>query len=157
MVVDADRQPTINVLVPAFDFQSMSAGFFGVFQLARFLRTTGHNVRLVLFDEFAFDAEACRKRFGDIPGLERLFDEVEVEYIGDALGGRRFLYLIQDYETNFYAGNSLHALAEETYAMDYVALLSTEPLRRLFVDNDVGGFASRGLPGISFRGRAHSS
>lgn len=179
VVVDADRQPTINVLVPSFDFQSMSAGFFGVFQVARFLRTTGRNVRLVLFDEFAFDAEACRKRFVDIPGLERLFDEMEVEYIGDrrrplrvspadacvatvwysahfarkigdALGGRRFLYLIQDYETNFYAGNSLHALAEETYAMDYVALFSTEPLRRLFVDNDVGGFASRGLTGISF-------
>lgn len=179
VVVDPDRPPTVNVLVPAFDFQSISAGFFGVFQLARFLRTTGRNVRMVLFDEFGFDAQACRQRFTNYPGLERLFDEVEVEYIGhrqaplrvspsdtcvatvwysahfakkisDALGGRRFLYLIQDYETNFYAGNSHHALAEETYAMDYVALFSTEPLRRYFTENDIGGFASRGLPGISF-------
>lgn len=177
--VNPNRRPTINVLVPAFDFESMSAGFFGVFQVARFMRTTGWNVRLVLFDNFLFCPDRFRRKFGDFPGMEDLLDEVEVEYIGerkapldvspddvcmatvwysawfarkigDALGGRRFLYLVQDYETCFFPGGSLFAVADETYAWDYAALFSTSPLQDYFVSTDVGGFASRGLPGISF-------
>lgn len=177
--VNPNRRPTINVLVPAFDFKSMSAGFFGVFQVARFMRTTGWNVRLVLFDNFDFSYELFRKKFQDFPGMEDLLDEMEVEYIGErkkplhvspadvcvatvwysawfarkigaALGGRRFLYLVQDYETCFFPGGSLFAVADETYAWDYAALFSTQPLRDYFEKADVGGFSSRGLPGISF-------
>lgn len=179
VVVDRDRPATINVLVPAFDFNSISAGFFGVFQVARFLRSSGWNVRLVMFDNFYFSLPEFRQKFLEYPGMEHLLTELEIEYIGerkapmrvsphdvcmatvwysahfarkigDALGGRRFLYLIQDYETHFFPGNSLFALADETYEMDYVALFSTEPLRRYFVQHDVGGFATRGLPGIVF-------
>jgi len=179
VIVDKARPATINVLVPAFDFKSISAGFFGVFQVARFLRSTGWNVRLVMFDNFYFSLTEFRQKFLEYPGMEHLLTEVEIEYIGerktpmrvspndvcvatvwysahfarkigDALGGRRFLYLIQDYETHFFPGNSLFALADETYEMDYVALFSTEPLRRYFVEHDVGGFATRGLPGMVF-------
>jgi len=185
VVVDQQRVKTINVLVPAFDFESMSAGFFGVFQVARFLRTTGLNVRLVLFDNFKFCMERFRKRFKEYPGMEHLLDELEVEYIGerkqplrvspddlcmatvwysahfakkisDTLGGRPFLYLIQDYETNFFPGGSLFAVADETYSMDYVALFSTEPLRNYFLDNDIGGIQSRGLPAIEFNNACSS-
>ena len=177
--VNPNRRPTINVLVPAFDFKSMSAGFFGVFQVARFLRTTGWNVRLVLFDNFDFSLERFRRKFLDYPGMEDLLDEVEVDYIGerkvplhvspddvcvatvwysawfakkigDALGGRRFLYLVQDYETCFFPGGSLFAVADETYSWDYAALFSTKPLMDYLRAADVGGFASRGLPGIHF-------
>ena len=177
--VNPNRRPTINVLVPAFDFKSMSAGFFGVFQVARFMRTTGWNVRLVLFDNFDFSLERFRKKFQDYPGMEDLLDEVEVDYIGerktplhvsphdvcvatvwysawfakkigDVLGGRRFLYLVQDYETCFFPGGSLFAVADETYAWDYAALFSTKPLMDYLRQADVGGFASRGLPGIHF-------
>ena len=184
--IDSNRRRTINVLVPAFEFKSMSAGFFGVFQVARFLRSTDLNVRLVLFDNFDFSMERFRKKFQDYPGMEDILDEVEVEYIGerkhplhvspddvcvatvwysahfakkigDVLGGRRFLYLIQDYETNFFPGGSLFALADETYGYDYAALFSTAPLAESFRQADIGGFASRGLPGIFFNNACSSS
>src|SRR6516165_5747845 len=38
IAVDPTRPATINVLVPKVHFPSMSAGFFGVFQTAHFLR-----------------------------------------------------------------------------------------------------------------------
>jgi hypothetical protein len=184
--IDGNRRPTINVLVPAFEFKSMSAGFFGVFQVARFLRSTDWNVRLVLFDNFDFSMERFRKKFRDYPGMEDLLDEVEVEYIGerkqplhvspddvcvatvwysahfakkigDVLGGRRFLYLVQDYETNFFPGGSLFALADETYGFDYAALFSTAPLADSFRQSDIGGFASRGLPGMFFNNACSAS
>jgi hypothetical protein len=177
--IDPRRRRSINVLVPAFDFGSMSAGFLGVFQVALSLRATGWNVRIVLFDNFAFDRQEFARRFSGYPGLERFLDEVEVDYIGErrrplcvspddtcvatvwysahfarkigrVLGGRRFLYLIQDYEAAFFPGNSLSALADETYGMDFAALFSTEPLRRYFLGCDIGGIASRGVPCISF-------
>ena len=184
--IDPNRRRTINVLVPAFEFKSMSAGFFGVFQVARFLRSTGWNVRMVLFDNFDFSMDRFRKKFQDYPGMEDLLDEVEVEYIGerkhplhvspddvcvatvwysahfakkisDILGGRRFLYLIQDYETNFFPGGSLFALADETYGFDYAALFSTAPLADSFRQADIGGFASRGGPGTFFNNACSSS
>jgi len=179
------RPPTINVLVPAFDFSSISAGFFGVFQVARFLRETGMHVRLVLFDTFVFSEAEAREKIQKYPGLENLFDELEVEYIGNrhtplhvspddycvatvwysayfaqkidqAIGRSKFLYLIQDYETNFYPGSSSFALADLTYEMDYDALFSTEALRNLFIQRDIGGFRTRGLRGISFNNACSS-
>ena len=69
IVVDGRRNSTINVLVPAFDFASISAGFFGVFQFALFVKRCGFSVRLVLFDRFEFDAEAMRMNLKNYPGL----------------------------------------------------------------------------------------
>jgi hypothetical protein len=177
--VDRSRPTTINVLVPAFEFRSISAGFFGVFQVARFLRTTGLNVRLVLFDRFHFDLAECKQKFLHYPGLEHLLDEVELEYIGERkapllvsehdtcvatvwysahfakkimshLGKRPFIYLIQDYETHFFPGNTLFALADETYGYDYIALFSTTSLRDLFLKRDIGGIRTRQIPYIHF-------
>lgn len=177
--VSSGRRATVNVLVPAFDFNSISAGFFGVFNVALFLRKEGHHVRLVMFDEFPFDREAFRDRLQGYPGMERLFDELEIEYIGHRmnplavsaddtcvatvwysaylaakvmklLGNRPFLYLIQDYETHFYPAGSLFALADATYEMNYVALFSTESLKAYFEKHDVGGVVSRSIPRIHF-------
>lgn len=177
--VSTGRRPTVNVLVPAFDFNSISAGFFGVFNVALFLRREGHHVRLVMFDEFHFDPRAFRDRLQGYPGMERLPDELEIEYIGNRtaplevspddtcvatvwysaylaekvmklLGGRPFLYLIQDYETHFFPGGSLFALADATYDMNYVALFSTESLKAYFEKHDVGGIVARSTPRVHF-------
>ncbi len=179
VVVDPKRPPTINVLVPAFEFRSISAGFFGVFQVARFLRTTGMNVRLVLFDNFYFDIAEFKQKFRDYPGMENLLDELEIDYIGErkaplavsphdtcmatvwysahfakkimgCLDNRPFIYLIQDYETNFFPGGSLFALADETYSFNYIALFSTSSLRDLFLQRDIGGIKSRKIPHTFF-------
>ncbi|TIV39064.1 MAG: hypothetical protein E5V91_11720 [Mesorhizobium sp.] len=172
--IDKRRPQTINVLVPAFDFKSISAGFFGVFQMALFLRKTGVNVRLVLFDNFYFNLPEFKEKVLKYPGMERIFDELEVEYIGErreplrvseydsavatvwysayfaqkinlAIGKDRFIYLIQDYEALFYPANSLHAIADRTYEMNYHAIFSSESLMRFFVENDVGGIKSRNM------------
>lgn len=172
--IDERRPQTINVLVPAFDFKSISAGFFGVFQMALFLRRTGINVRLVLFDNFYFNISEFREKILKYPGMESIFDELEVEYIGERrtplyvssddyavatvwysayfadkirsyTNNKKFIYLIQDYEALFYPANSLHAIADRTYAMEYDAIFSSESLMRFFILNDVGGIKSRGL------------
>ena len=74
--LDLSRLATINVLVPAFEFNSISAGFFGVFQVARFMRRTGYNVKLVLFDNFYFSHDEFRQKFLNYPGMENLLDEL---------------------------------------------------------------------------------
>jgi len=186
VIVDPTRRKTVNVLVPAFEFRSMSAGFFGVFQAARLLKDCGHHVRLVMFDNFRFDADAFAKSFKDYPGLEDTLDALECEYIGERkdplrvspaddcvatvwysaylaekimrrIGGRPFLYLIQDYETNFYAANSLFALADRTYDMNYHALFSTTVLQQFFIDRDIGHMVSRGLKHIHFNNACASA
>lgn len=173
------REKTVNVLVPAFDFSSMSAGFFGVFQVARYFKACGHNVRLVLFDNFYFHLKEFEERFQSYPGMENLLRELEVDYIGERKSplqissddvcvatvwysayfakkiteyttNKKFVYLIQDYETAFFPGGSSFCLADATYGFDYSALFSSESLMNYFLDKDIGGVKSRGVDCIFF-------
>jgi hypothetical protein len=158
VVVSEERIATVNVLVPAFSVQTVSAGFFGVFQLALKISRLGYHVRLVMFDNFNFNEDVFRKLLKKTTGLETLLDEVELSYIGDRYkplkvssqdinvatvwysayfaekisklaNNQPFLYLIQDYEAAFYPYNSLYALADATYTnMNYYGLVSSEPL-----------------------------
>ncbi len=157
VVVSPQRKKTINFLVPAFSMGTISAGFFGVFQIALMVAREGYNVRLVLFDSFKFDGQLFKESLQNYPGLEGLLDEVELTYIGDRyqpllispednavatvwysaylarkimslLEGRPFLYLIQDYEAAFYPSNSLFAFADQTYAFNYYGMVSTKLL-----------------------------
>ncbi|WP_139110663.1 hypothetical protein [Acidithiobacillus thiooxidans] len=177
--VSLQRKKTVNVLVPAFDFASISAGFFGVFQVARYFKTCGHNVRLVLFDNFYFNLAEFEKKFQSYPGMENLFTELEIEYIGDRKSPlqissddvciatvwysayfarkiteyttpKKFVYLIQDYESAFFPGGSFFSLAEATYSFDYFALFSSESLMNYFLNNDIGGIRKRELYYIFF-------
>lgn len=186
VVVDETAPRRINVLVPAFEFKSMSAGFFGVFQVGRFIKACGYSVRIVLFDNFYWNYDEFKEKLAGYPGMERLYEEVEIEYIGerrgplivspndrcvatvwysahfakkisDAVGGKRFLYLIQDYETNFFAGSALYALADETYTFNYAALFSTEFLKCSFERLGIGNFASALPPCISFNNACAAS
>lgn len=179
VVVDKSRPKTINVLVPAFDFNSISAGFFGVFQAALFIARQGYHVRLVMFDNFYFNFDEANKKIQNYPGLETLFDEVEVDYIGErrkplevsehdtslatvwysayfaqkiqkACDGKPFLYLIQDYETHFYAGSSCSCLAQRSYAMNYYAMFSTKMLQEFFIQQNICDFNNRDIKYISY-------
>ena len=179
VMVCAEEPVRINVLVPAFEFKSMSAGFFGVFQVARFISSCGFRVRLVMFDNFYYNEQEFREKLKGYPGMENLFDELEVLYIGerkaplrisafdncvatvwysayfarkimDKAGHRPFLYLIQDYETHFYAGSALYSAAERSYDFSYNALFSSETLRRAFVDGGIGTFGKKPPRHIAF-------
>ena len=170
--VDEEAPVRINVLVPAFDFRSMSAGFFGVFQVARFISQCGFNVRLVMFDNFYWNEAEFRVKLMEFPGMERLFDELEIDYIGsrdrplaispsdncvatvwysayfankimECIGGRPFLYLIQDYESSFFPGGSLFSMADESYCFSYNALFSSKPLMLNFLTRSIGMFSVR--------------
>lgn len=173
VALSEERKPTINVLVPAFDFGSMSAGFFGVFQVALFAKKCGLNVRLVLYEEFNFDVEEMREKLAHYPGMEHLLDELEIDYIGertrpllisphdnciatvwysaymarkimDARGGGKFLYLIQDYESVFHPSGTQYALADNSYSFDYCALFSSKALQDFFLKKQIGIFGREG-------------
>ena len=166
-----DNQPVrVNVLVPAFSIESISAGFFGVFNFSLFLERIGFRVRLVLFDTFPYFEDSFRQNLKGYPDFHDLFDRCEVAYIGDRtkpltisafdsvvatvwysayfarkisdLTRRPFLYLIQDYEAAFYPNSSSQVLARQTYDFDYHGLVSTRPLHDFFLDN-VPGFAEK--------------
>ena len=174
VIVDPNAPKRINVLVPAFDVETMSAGFFGVFQVARFIRASGYRTRLVLFDNFNFSLATFRRRMLSYPELETLCDEVEIEYIGQrtsalrispkdnsvatvwysayfadkimrTLRGDPFLYLIQDYEAQFYPGGSHFALADNSYSLRYNALISSKPLLDFFRSRKIGAFGDGAL------------
>lgn len=186
VVVSSDAPQRINVLVPAFDFRTMSAGFFGVFQVARFIARCGFAVRLVMFDNFYWNEAEFRERLRDFPGMERLFDELEVDYIGARdrpllvspgdncvatvwysayfadkimarIGGRPFLYLIQDYETQFFPGGALFALADESYQLNFHALFSSLPLQESFLQREIGIFAGSGPNHMHFNNACASN
>lgn len=159
VVVDSEALVRVNVLIPAFSIESISAGFFGVFNVALFAASCGFKVRLVLFDNFYYDEDIFRGSLSKFPSFSDLFDRVEVEYIGDrktplivspfdgtvatvwysayfaqkiqraTVNTRPFLYLIQDYESAFYPFSSLNALSDDTYRMSYNGLVSTKPLK----------------------------
>lgn len=158
VIITSDRKPTVNVLIPAFTLQTISAGFFGVFQVALKISRMGYHVRLVMFDNFNYDEVEFRAKMLSTTGLETLLEEVEVVYIGDRYkplrissqdtcvatvwysayfaekiakmtGNKPFLYLIQDYESAFYAFSALYAFADSTYSkMNYHGLISSQPL-----------------------------
>lgn len=186
VVIDPLRKPTVNVLVPAFDFASMSAGFFGVFQVALFIKRCGLNVRLVMYDKFNFDIDYSREKLKNYPGMEALFDDVEVAYIGDRItplaispldncvatvwysaylakkimalcGGRKFLYLIQDYESVFHPSGSQYALSDLSYSFNYSALFSSESLRNYFTENKIGAFGRENVDSTYFNNACASA
>jgi hypothetical protein len=157
VVVDTNAPVRINVLVPAFTINTISAGFFGVFNVALFIKQQGYRVRLVLFDNFYYVEQEFRDALKKFPSMENLFEELEIEYIGSraqpltvsprdncvatvwysayfahkiaqATGGRPFLYLIQDFEAAFYPFNSQYCISRNSYDFKYHTLASSSAL-----------------------------
>ncbi len=160
--INSARPKSINVLVPAFQVETISAGFFGVFQLALLMARSGRHVRLVMYENFDFSTERFRNSLKKFPGLETLLDEVEVDYIGERkipfqvsaqdicvatvwysayvaeavrkkLNAPYFLYLIQDYEPAFHSSGTHFTAAHQSYELPHKAIFSTEALQNYFV------------------------
>ena len=149
------KKRKISVLVPAFNPDTMSAGFFGVFYLAKALAINGYSVTCNLIDSFLPDEKALRILFSKTQGLEDFYKYVKIIYTGgrrnfliekqelfvatvwytayiakklaDA-NGTKFIYLIQDYEAAFHPNNSISVLAHETYNWNSKRLISSESL-----------------------------
>lgn len=166
VVIVKNRPPTINVLVPAFSIDTISAGFFGVFAFAMFCAECGFHTRLVLFENFYFDIETFRKNLKKFPIFANLLDKVEVTYLGSRheplavsdkdiavatvwysayfaekirtfCGAKHFLYLVQDYEPAFHPVNSNFVLAHNSYKFPAVPWFSTRPLQQYFMGREL--------------------
>ena len=127
-----------------------------------------------MFDNFYWNMEDFRNRIKGYPGMENIHEELEIAYIGERISPlivspfdncvatvwysaylaqkimekttkKPFLYLIQDYETNFFPGSSLYALADASYLMNYAALFSSRALQQAFVTNNYGAFGSHSI------------
>jgi hypothetical protein len=173
---DAAERRRVNLITPAIDFQHLFAGYIGKLNLALRLSDAGHAVRLVIVDPCDHDPSAWRRAIAYYPGLESLFDRVEVAYAADRevelavhpkdafiattwwtahlahraaqeLGLGRFVYLIQEFEPMTFPMGSLYALAVESYALPHCAIFSTELLRDYFRTQQVGVYASAGSGG----------
>jgi O-antigen biosynthesis protein len=58
---------------------------------------------------------------------------------------QRFIYLIQDYEPGLYPWSTVHALASETYGLNFEAVINESVLMDYFVQNGIGRFGNDGF------------
>lgn len=185
IVVDKCAPTRINVLVPAFTVSTISAGFFGVFNVALFIAEQGYRVRLVLFDNFWYVEEEFRNALKKFPSMEHLFELLEIEYIGARIhplivsprdncvatvwysaylankiagktGNRPFLYLIQDFEAAFYPFNSQYCISSKSYDFNYHTLASSSALLEYLQTNSIISCGDN-LKAISFDNAYSSS
>ena len=159
----------VNLLLATIDFKVLFGGYIGMFNFALKLHAAGHAVRLVLLDETDVQIDDWRGRIARYPGLEHLFDAVELAYRHDrsqpldcspddafvatsgwsahvahkavrALGRERFLFLIQEYEPFFGPMNTNTALLRQAYDFPQFGLYSTAMLRDFFRQERIGLF-----------------
>src|SRR5207248_9295147 len=136
--------------------------------LARRLSERGFRVRIVTVDPVGPLPRSWRRQLESYRGLAGILDRVEVVFgreqgvevsrsdrfvattwwsahiaasAARALGGERFVYLIQEYEPFTFPMGSYAALASESYRLPHFALFSTELLRDYFRAHRIGVYA----------------
>lgn len=171
--VSADHPRRVNLLMAMIDFRYVFGGYIGMFSLALYLRQQGHRVRIVLSESVDYRPDEWRRAIQKFPGLETLFDEVEVAprfareeplevsptdaFIATScwtahlahkavreLGQERFVFMVQEYEPIFIPYNSIHAIFRESYELPHYALFSTAILKDYFRENRYGVFREEG-------------
>jgi len=150
---------------------AMSGGPNTAINLTFRLAREGVPVRYVSTDVSAEpDHDVLWRHFWQLTGIDERFDHVEivsahdrsitteigeydvffgtawwtVQMIKYALGGTRlgrFIYLIQDFEPGLYPWSTVHALALETYGLDFRAVVNESLLMDYLVQYGVGRFA----------------
>ncbi len=168
------REPKrINILLATIDFKYIFGGYIGMFSLALRLRREGFLVRIVTLEPTELDMTLARERIKGYPGIERLFDDIEIEHRHDRkeelfvspddrfiatngwgahvahhasreLGQDRFMFMVQEYEPYFLPMNTISALFQQSYRFPQFQLFSTPLLRDFFKLNKIGVFARPG-------------
>lgn len=170
------QKERINIVIPTIDFRYFFGGYLGKFNLALKLAKLGFSVRFVIIDYCDFKPDYWRQEIKKYSGLEDFFEYVEVEYIFDRtkellvnsndrfiastwwtayivndaakkLNGKKFTYLIQEYEPLTFNHGAYFALADETYNFPHYALFSTEFLREYFKEQRLGVFKDENSQG----------
>lgn len=138
------------------------------------LAREGIPVRYISTDVEKDDEEALWKHFQSLTGISERFSHVEIasahdrsvatviderdvflatawstaqmiKYATHRMKAREFIYLIQDFEPGFYRWSALHALALETYSMDFKAVIHESLLKEYLIQNRIGRFADPGF------------
>lgn len=172
MKVADDAPSRVNLLIPEISFQSFYGGYMAKLNLARKLTDWGYRVRLVVVDPCVYEPERWREAVNDYPGLEDIFDTVDVAYQGDRkqtletgsadrfiattwwtaylahhaaerVGGPPFVYLIQEYEPFTFPMGSYYAMAQHSYSFPHRALFSSRLLGEFFELQGIGVFDGR--------------
>ena len=166
-------RPTLNVLIPGLAMRSMSGGPNTLFNLTYRMASCGVPVRYISTDiPMDGDPAPLRRHFASLTGLSPDCPNVElacgfdrstslpigahdvffasawwnVQMIKAALPltkPKRFLYIVQDFEPGLYAWSSEHALALETYALDFYGIVCSELLAQYLQENRIGRFGDR--------------
>ena len=89
LVLDiSERHPKrVNLLLSTINFDYLFGGYIGMFNLALRLKREGYLTRIILHEQTEWDIETWEVRIQKYPGLETLFDDVEV-IARTQLGGR---------------------------------------------------------------------
>nr|MEC6702193.1 glycosyltransferase [Sphingobium sp. SJ10-10] len=163
--------PTINVLLPAVRKESLSGGPNTALNLAYRLAVIGHRVRIISTDlPPGQDLDVVWELMMNLSGTAERLPHVEIvdgsdrsralkignndvffatawwtavmaQAASSLVGGKKFLYLIQDFEPIFYAASSHYALALETYSFSCIPVINTHILRDFLTENAIGKFA----------------
>ncbi|MEK6252707.1 MAG: glycosyltransferase [Actinomycetota bacterium] len=170
--VSADAPRRVNILIPTVDLERFSGRSIATFNLARKLTEAGLRVRVVAVDEPFYLPPTWLQDIQGFEGLKGISDLIEVDLAYDRaealevnagdrfvattwwpahiarraaqeLGGKRFLYLIQECESLALPLGSEAALARQAYDFPHYALFSTDLLREYFRSQRLGVFAGR--------------
>jgi len=164
------RPPFLNVLVPGMALWAMSGGPNTAINLTYRLARDGLPVRYVSTDvAVEADVDQLWEHFATLTQIGERPPNVEIvsghnralaTLIGDedvffgtawwtvqmikhAIGmtrHSRFLYLIQEFEPGLYPWSTVHALALETYGLDYHAIVNESVLMDHLVEQRIGRF-----------------
>ncbi len=173
--LSAEAPQRVNVLIPTIDLEHFFGGYIAKFNLARRLAEGGARVRVVTVDPVGGLPRNWRATVEGYGGLRGLFERVEFEFGREAqvlevspsdgfiattwwtahvahaamksLGGKRFLYLIQEYEPFTFPMGSYAALARQSYDFAHYALFSSELLRGYFHRHGIGVYGEDGSSG----------
>ena len=179
LAVRDDAPRRVNVLIPTFDLQHFFGGYIAKLNLARRLAERGARVRVVTVDPVGALPRSWQREVEGYRGLEGVFETVEVAFGREspglevsrddafvattwwtahiahaalqALGGERFLYLVQEYEPFTFPMGSHAALADESYRFPHDALFSSELLRDYFRRHGLGVFGPGGGTSAAFQ------
>ena len=167
LAISDKNEEYINLLVPSIDFRYFFGGYIAKFNLAKKLVETGYSVRIILVDQSSIDLEVCKNEIRKYPGLEDFFDFVEIFPAGERSKelsvspqdvfiattwwtahianaavlqhvGKKFLYLIQEFEPFTFPMGTYYALAMQSYCFPHYAIFSTGLLQEYFRINKIG-------------------
>ncbi len=167
--VRAEAPARVNLLIPTIDLRHFFGGYIAKLNLARRLAEQGQRVRLVTVDETPPLPPSWRRTVESYEGLGGIFDRVEVAFAREdppveaspadrfiattwwtahvaraaaaAVGGDRFVYLIQECEPFSFPMGAFAALARQSYEFPHFAVFSTEFLRDYFRRHSLGVYS----------------